>query len=228
MGAQGMNTGLQDAYNLAWKLALVSKGLADKKLLDTYEQERLPVAERLLKTTDRAFQLVVSDTWIASLFRTRIMAKIAASAMTISGARDLAFRTISQIGIRYPQSHLSQTLPGLPTGAPEAGDRFPWLHLKLLGNSGTEDLFQQLNDTCFNLLVFRQPPFARESLERSGVLKLQVIADDAVNDAELNRAHIERGSTYVIRPDGHIGLCGADLGTDVIYRYLKDRCYLAG
>ena len=55
-GAQGMNTGLQDAYNLAWKLALVVRGRADAALLDTYEQERVPVAKRLLETTDRAFQ----------------------------------------------------------------------------------------------------------------------------------------------------------------------------
>jgi 2-polyprenyl-6-methoxyphenol hydroxylase-like FAD-dependent oxidoreductase len=70
MGAQGMNTGLQDAYNLAWKLALVVKGEADAALLDTYEQERIPVAQRLLRTTDRAFALIVSDSWIAGLFRT--------------------------------------------------------------------------------------------------------------------------------------------------------------
>src|SRR4029079_6839934 len=51
MGGQGMNTGLQDAYNLGWKLALVVKGQADAGLLDSYEQERLPVAQRLLRTT---------------------------------------------------------------------------------------------------------------------------------------------------------------------------------
>src|SRR5215510_12767511 len=60
-GAQGMNTGLQDAYNLAWKLALVVQGRADAALLDTYEQERIPVARRLLETTHRAFQLIVSQ-----------------------------------------------------------------------------------------------------------------------------------------------------------------------
>ena len=51
-----MNTGLQDAYNLAWKLALVVKGEADAALLDSYEAERLPVARRLLETTDRGLQ----------------------------------------------------------------------------------------------------------------------------------------------------------------------------
>src|SRR5262249_36405719 len=82
MGGQGMNTGLQDAYNLAWKLALVVQGRAGDSLLDSYEAERIPVARRLLDTTDRAFTLFVSDSWIAGLFRTRILARIAAFAMT--------------------------------------------------------------------------------------------------------------------------------------------------
>ena len=57
-----MNTGLQDAYNLAWKLALVVvEDARVRALLDSYEAERMPVAKRLLSTTDRAFQLIVSD-----------------------------------------------------------------------------------------------------------------------------------------------------------------------
>jgi 2-polyprenyl-6-methoxyphenol hydroxylase-like FAD-dependent oxidoreductase len=107
VGAQGMNTGLQDAYNLAWKLALVVGGRADAALLDSYENERIPVAERLLRTTDRAFSLIVSDGWIAGFFRTRIQARILAVAMTVERIRTLAFRTISQTGIRYPNSPLS-------------------------------------------------------------------------------------------------------------------------
>lgn len=116
MGGQGMNTGLQDAYNLAWKLALVVSARADAALLDSYEAERLPVAQRLLETTDRAFRLVVSDTWIAGIFRQRLMARIAAIAMNREGMRKLAFRTLSQTGIRYRNSPLSQTLAGVPEG----------------------------------------------------------------------------------------------------------------
>src|SRR5438309_8538076 len=142
VGAQGMNTGLQDAYNLAWKLALVVKGRANAALLDTYEAERIPVAHRLLRTTDRLFVLAVSDSRVAALFRTRIVARVAAFAMTIARVRNLAFRTISQIGIRYPESPLSQTLASLPKGAPAAGDRFPWLQLKLRADGPVEDLFQ--------------------------------------------------------------------------------------
>ena len=104
VGAQGMNTGLQDAYNLGWKLALVVSGGADAALLDSYEAERIPVARRLLSTTDRMFSLVVSDTRLAGLFRTRVLAKVMALAMRLERIQKLAFLTISQTGIRYPNS----------------------------------------------------------------------------------------------------------------------------
>ncbi|HKS60562.1 MAG TPA: FAD-dependent monooxygenase, partial [Xanthobacteraceae bacterium] len=117
MGGQGMNTGLQDAYNLAWKLALVVAGRADAALLDTYAQERMPVAQELLRTTDSAFQLVVADTWLARMLRTKIIFRIAALAMTFERVRKRAFRTLSQIGISYPGSALSQTRGSLPGGA---------------------------------------------------------------------------------------------------------------
>jgi 2-polyprenyl-6-methoxyphenol hydroxylase-like FAD-dependent oxidoreductase len=226
MGAQGMNTGLQDAYNLAWKLALVIKGGADAALLDSYEQERIPVAQRLLRTTDRAFQLVVSDGWLAGMFRTRIMARLAARAMTVERVRRLAFRTISQIGIRYPDSRLSLTLPGLPNGAPAAGDRFPWLHLKLQADGPVEDLFQKLNDTCFNLLLFGQADGTAEMPGWGELLHVYAVPVDAQNDAEMERAQIARPSTYLLRPDGHIGLCGTRLEPATIKRYLSEHLHI--
>ena len=137
VGAQGMNTGLQDATNLAWKLALVTQGRAHAALLDTYEAERLPVAQRLLATTDRAFRLVVSDSWLAGLLRTKVLARIAAFAMARERIQRFAFRTVSQIGIHYRASSLSASAPGLPDAAPRAGDRFPWLRLKLEARSRT-------------------------------------------------------------------------------------------
>src|SRR5437879_10970516 len=139
-----MNTGHQYAYNLGWKPALVVRGHADAALLDSYEAERIPVAQRLLRTTDRAFVLVVSDSWLAGLFRTRILARIAAFAMRFKRVQTLAFRTISQTGIAYRESPLSKMLPGLPHGAPRAGDRFPWLRLRFQADGPDDDLFQEL------------------------------------------------------------------------------------
>ncbi|HJQ59244.1 MAG TPA: FAD-dependent monooxygenase [Vineibacter sp.] len=227
MGAQGMNTGLQDAYNLAWKLALVVTGRADAALLDSYEQERIPVAQRLLQTTDRAFRFVVSDGWFAGLFRTRIMARVVAFAMSFARVRTLAFRTISQIGISYRQSALSQTLPGLAQGAPQAGDRFPWLQLRLQPNGPTEDLYRTLDDTGFNLLLFGQAAPAAGTLpDTGGLLRMHVIPPDPINAAALAGAKVPVPSFYLLRPDGHVALCGVQVDAPAIARHLSERLRL--
>jgi hypothetical protein len=219
-----MNTGLQDAYNLAWKLALVVNGRADPALLDSYAAERIPVARRLLATTDRAFVLAVSNTWLAGLFRTRILAKIAAFAMTFERTKQLAFRTLSQTGIAYRESPLSKSLPGLPGGAPHAGDRFPWLQLRFRANGPVEDLFQKLDDTRYNLIVIGQPAPSQEAAGFGDLLSTQVIPDDAHNALELARARIPGQAFYLLRPDGHVGLAGTRLEPDAVTRYLSERC----
>jgi hypothetical protein len=221
MGGQGMNTGLQDAYNLAWKLALVISGKADAALLDSYEAERLPVARLLLATTDRAFTLVVADSWVARMLRTQIVARIAAFAMGFERVRRLAFVTISQIGIAYRASPLSRTLAGLPEAAPWAGDRFPWLRLKMKAGGPVEDLFDVLDDTCYNLLVFGQPA-PPEGAAGTGDWPAHTIPDDPHNAVELARARIPAVSFYLLRPDGHVGLAGIRMEKDVVTRYLSE------
>ncbi len=222
MGGQGMNTGLQDAYNLGWKLALVVKGHADAALLDTYAAERLPVARRLLSTTDRAFVAVVSESWLAKLFRTRILARIVAFAMTFERPKRLAFLTVSQTGIAYRESPLSKMLPGLPGVAPRAGDRFPWLRLKFRANGAIEDLFQKLDDTRYNLIVIGQPLPSEEASGLDDLLSAHLIPDDAHNASELARVRIPGQAFYLLRPDGHVGLAGTRLEPGAVTRYLSE------
>lgn len=220
-----MNTGLQDAYNLAWKLALVIARRADPALLDSYEAERLPVAERLLGTTDRAFMLIVKDTWFARLFRTKLLARMAALAMTRERIRKFAFGTISQIGIRYRASPLSRTLPGLPDGAPRAGDRFPWLQLRLHQDGMVEDLFNKLDDMRFHLLAIGQPVPSDFAVSLNNMLQIHQLADDTHNRSELARAHIAGPAFYLLRPDGHVALAGTRIDGDELSRYLRE-CHL--
>jgi 2-polyprenyl-6-methoxyphenol hydroxylase-like FAD-dependent oxidoreductase len=222
-GAQGMNTGLQDAYNLAWKLAFVVKGRADAALLDTYERERIPVAQRLLRTTDRVFQVIVADGWFGKLFRTRILARVAALAMTRESVRKLAFRTISQIGIRYRHSPLSQTSAGTSDSAPVAGDRFPWLRLQFQASGAAEDLFQKLDDTRFNLLVVGQHAPSEAARGVGDVLRVHAIPDAETNRIELARAKISGPAYYLLRPDGYVGLAGRELEPAAVIRYLAER-----
>jgi hypothetical protein len=227
VGAQGMNTGLQDAYNLAWKLALVVQRRAKVGLLDSYEQERVPVARALLNGTDRAFRLVVSNTWFAGLLRTKILARVAAFAVNRKAVQRMAFRTVSQIGIRYSESALSKSSDGLPETAPQAGDRFPWLRLKFAANGAIEDLFQKLSDVHFNLVLIGQPHFSESPPNIDGLLCVHVIDAGAANDEELARVRIPQPSFYLVRPDGYIGLCGTRLKAGDVRDYLSKNLQLS-
>jgi 2-polyprenyl-6-methoxyphenol hydroxylase-like FAD-dependent oxidoreductase len=227
VGAQGMNTGLQDAYNLAWKLALVVSGRTDAALLDSYEEERIPVAKRLLSTTDRAFALVVSGNWLAGLFRTRVLVKIVALAMGFAAIQKLAFRTISQTGIHYRDSRLSETPANFPDAAPRAGDRFPWLRLKFQTNGPTEDLFAKFDDMRFNLLLIGQSAPQQGFPDLGDLLRTHQVIDDPANDKELARVQIPQPSFYLLRPDGHVGLAGNHLDTAAATRYVSERLHFA-
>jgi len=220
-----MNTGLQDAYNLGWKLALVAAGRADAALLDSYEEERVPVARRLLNTTDRAFRLVVSDSRLAGLVRTKVIARFAAFAMRRAPVQRFAFRTVSQIGIHYRAGPLSETLEGVPRGSLQAGDRFPWLRLRLRRDGDVEDLFAVLDDTRFTLIVAGQP--TPRELPLGDMMRVRAIPDDPVNDEAWARANLPRTAFYLLRPDGHVGLCGARADAAAISRYVAERLRVA-
>jgi 2-polyprenyl-6-methoxyphenol hydroxylase-like FAD-dependent oxidoreductase len=219
VGAQGMNTGLQDAYNLAWKLALVVQGKAAPALLDSYAAERMPVARRLLRSTDEGFKFVVSDSAFASLMRTHVIARFAGFAMTFRRVQLAAFRAVSQIGIEYRKSPLSDGT--LPDDAPQAGDRFPWLKLVLRSGGGAEDLFATLDDLRFHLLAFGQPlPDGLPDFD--GLLATHAVLDDSSNEAALAHAKIPQPSFYLVRPDGYIGLCGGTLDEESITSYFRE------
>lgn len=202
VGGQGMNTGLQDAHNAAWKLALVASGRADATLLDSYAAEREPVAERLLNTTDRAFTLVVSNRWWSGLFRTQVMWRVMRFAMGRAWTRALAFRTVSQIGIAYRDGPLASIGSTLPRGAPAPGERFPWL-----------PFVDHIDDRRFALLCFgAEPPALPTTLtELVATVAIGVSPADA---PALARAKVPVPSMFLLRPDGHIALAGAELDTD--------------
>lgn len=227
VGAQGMNTGLQDSYNLAWKLALVVKNQAKAELLDSYEQERLPVAQALLNGTDRAFRLVVSDSWVAGLLRTKILARLAAFAVNRKSVQRRAFRIVSQIGIRYRKSSLAKSLDQLPKAAPQAGDRFPWLRVALSANGPMEDLFQKASDLQFNLYLIGQSNLGAGFPDLGDRVRTWVIPKDAGNSRELARVQIPQPAFYLVRPDGYVGLCGVRFDAMRVKDYLARDLHLS-
>ncbi len=147
VGAQGMNTGIQDAYNLAWKLALVLKGQAAARILATYNQERLPNAKRLLQTTDRLFELAAGSNWLATFIRTTVLPPLAHFIFDSHTIQNAVFPVISQIGIHYRDGALSEH-GGDEKLKVKAGDRMPYFLAE--GKS----IYDRLREPKFHFLRF--------------------------------------------------------------------------
>jgi 2-polyprenyl-6-methoxyphenol hydroxylase-like FAD-dependent oxidoreductase len=125
---QGMNAGIQDAVNLGWKLAFAAAQPGDERLLDSYDQERRPVARQVLAMTHIAFWAEASLGPVPSALRGRVGPLAAPLVPAVIGRRHLvaeAVRLVSQLGVGYRHSPLS--LEGTPRrrGGPRAGDRLP-------------------------------------------------------------------------------------------------------
>ena len=166
-GAQGMNTGIQDAYNLGWKLALVISDKASEHLLDTYEEERLPIAKRVLAQTDANTRILLSDNPVVRFLREHVL--------TLDAVQDYLARRSSQLFVNYRASSLSRSygeplakaLLGYRAGekagaadrfdflaAPHAGDRAPDGPAVDVASREETNLFREFRGTHFSLLLF--------------------------------------------------------------------------
>src|SRR3989442_2076149 len=121
VGGQGMNTGIGDAVNLAWKLAAALRGRAPAHVLDSYEPERIRFARRLVATTDRVFQYVTRSGRVAARVRVHVAPHVISAAFRLPAVRRFMFRTVSQTAIEYRGSFLSEGHAGRIRG----GDRLP-------------------------------------------------------------------------------------------------------
>jgi len=146
VGGQGMNTGIGDAVNLAWKIAAVVHSRASMGLLDTYEPERIGFARQLVKTTDRVFQFVTSNGPIAKQVRTKVAPAVLSTLLRRPRTRRWAFRTVSQIRIAYRSSQLSEG----SAGRVHAGDRLPWVP----DVDGGRDNFEPLTSLAWQVHVY--------------------------------------------------------------------------
>lgn len=124
-GAQGMNTGIQDAANLGWKLALVTGGWARPELLTTYEDERRPVGTTVLRFTDRAFRIATSTSPLVGFVRGRLAPRLLGAAGRAGRGRGAVMRRVAQLAVDYRHSPLSHDDAPRTRRGPRAGDRLP-------------------------------------------------------------------------------------------------------
>lgn len=141
-GGQGMNTGLQDAANLAWKLALVLNGQAPPALLDTYHQERWPVGQRVVQVTDRLFRVVLGENPLVAKLRDRLMPMLARPLSSLQAVRSTGFHYLSQLGIRYRPNFFVDDDGGassgpspVPLSGSAASNLLPQMHSESLPGS---------------------------------------------------------------------------------------------
>jgi 2-polyprenyl-6-methoxyphenol hydroxylase-like FAD-dependent oxidoreductase len=235
VGGQGMNTGIQDAWNLGWKLALVVRAQAEPQLLDTYQSERWPVGQALLHTTDRAFSLftrAMSDGALATWLRREVVSRILPRLLSSRRLRARAFRFISELAIRYRESVLSmEGAPRLRSG-PRAGDRLPDAQLTRDGRQTT--LHQELSGPRFHLLLCGMPDAwdqRRLTALRArfgGLLSVHTVGPSEREGALVDPAGellaylgVRESAQYLVRPDGYIGFRCAGQTLDGVARYLE-------
>jgi 2-polyprenyl-6-methoxyphenol hydroxylase-like FAD-dependent oxidoreductase len=210
VGGQGMNTGIGDAVNLAWKLAAVLKHGAPANLLDTFEPERIAFARRLVATTDRGFTIVTRRGAIARFVRTRIVPLVAPLISRTARTRRLMFRTVSQTQVNYRDSALSVGTAGRVYG----GDRLPWVELGL-----GEDNFAPLKSLDWQVHVYGE--VQRPVREVCAELRLPLHA--FAWQPEMRRAGLQNGALYLIRPDGYVALADSRADPGQVRQYFRER-----
>jgi hypothetical protein len=208
-GGQGMNTGIGDAINLAWKLKAVLADGAPDKLLDSYEAERIAFARRLVRTTDRVFTLVTAEGRLADIIRMRIVPVVIPALAKFDAWREWLFRTVSQVMLNYRQGPLSEG----EAGDVQGGDRLPWVVVEGVDN------YAPLVAMTWQGHVY-------------GTASAQLAAWCREHDMPLHvfewrpqhgEAGLARNALYLLRPDTYVALADKSGTADAVQRYFDER-----
>jgi 2-polyprenyl-6-methoxyphenol hydroxylase-like FAD-dependent oxidoreductase len=216
-GGQGMNTGIQDAYNLAWKLAFVLEGKADEKILDSYNAERLENAENLLNSTDRMFNFLAGEDWFMNLIRLHLFPRLAGRALGIEKVRKDFFKRVSQIGINYRRHALSLHASDENFDV-KAGDRLPFF---LMDGAS---IFDRLHEPKFHLLTFSDGNDGYRALGDEIKSEYAKLIDFHVVPLYPQIAEIfgsDKPFSVLLRPDNYIAFISSETTTVDLGAYLK-------
>lgn len=204
-GGLGMNSGIQDAYNLGWKLGLVLAGHATSGLLDTYEEERLPIAS-----------------WLLDITSERLTAVLDAIKEKGGGVDAVGSPELTQLMLRYPWSRLSRQTASRSTG-PQPGDRAPDAPLRDAVTGSPVRLFDLFRGPHFTLLGLGERCAAAVIGELEfGILKPCIVGPDGLVDDDGHAAHVYGTDALIlVRPDGYIGLVADPADTGRVAEYLR-------
>ena len=210
-GGQGMNTGIMDAHNLAWKLALVASGQASDGLLDSYGQERGPVAADVLALTHALVKLGTVTHPMQRAARNAIVPV----AGRLTPIQRRAVRRISHIHVAYPSSPL--THPGRSRHGLQPGQRAP--DLEVTGRGQKTRLYEVLRHGRHVLLISGPDP-GGALLPRMRPWQDQVDVVTTTSGRTDQPGTGRAGSVYLLRPDGYVAGRGSVARPDNLLNYL--------
>lgn len=225
IGGQGMNMGIQDAFNLAWKLSLVIMDAGDPKLLDSYEAERKPVDEAVIRQTDRATRLVSLHGTVTRFIRDHLMSLVT----RLPTVAERLGEALSGIAVNYRHSPIvEEHASGL--AGPAAGDRAPDAPLVKANGGVPLRLYDLFAEHRHVLLLLGNAEAWQSALPRypDRVLAVHLIAATGSQGGQLiDREGAVAGrygsvpAAYLIRPDGYLGFrCRASEHSEHLPRYL--------
>lgn len=191
-GAQGMNSGIQDASNLGWRLASVVSGFSAGDVLDGYEKERLPVAETILARTHTLTRAVTVRNPVLHALRATVGTRV----LGREAVQKRALGALANLSTSYAERGLMARLTG--GGGLRSGDRAPDVALH-----GDDRLYRRLDHPWFTLLTFANRVSARETETARNALgelfgdRLRLIVVEASPDAGTSLA--------IMDPEGAVG-----------------------
>lgn len=192
-GGQGMNTGMHDACNLAWKLALVVRGAAPENLLNSYSEERSPIAAEVLKVTGRVTDMAMLGNKLAQEVRNHM----AYLMLGLNPVRNLAANLVSETTLGYADSPLNAG-----HGDPAPGTRAPIRSGEVPVGAGNAPRFAVFADA--------------DGMPDGFLEKYASVAETKL------RAPFAEGGLWVVRPDGYIGLAAKRGEWDAVANYFEE------
>lgn len=234
-GGQGMNAGMQDAYNLAWKLALVIKNKAKPHLLETYQIERYPIVKEMVEQNEELTKLI--------LFDENIISKLKQFNERLSNGSQIEFEKnigdqLTQLNIQYKNSpiinyeHKSTLI--------QPGQRAPDQHI------GKGTLYQYFNVDQHTILLFTGFNPSKITIEKMcnlqksfdnqypELIKSYIVHKEPLKEVDFivdpdgaiqDSYQIDKPAIYIIRPDTYISYCSEDLSIEPIEKSLRTYLY---
>jgi 2-polyprenyl-6-methoxyphenol hydroxylase-like FAD-dependent oxidoreductase len=206
-GGQGMNTGIGDAFNLGWKLAAVIKGQAKAHLLESYQAERLPVAQAVLNGSDKLFELETTTNPVLQQLKPTFVKLLSGIIRNFETGPRWLFSQLAQITIHYRDSPIVYNQPGHANRSKVAmaGDRLPYLEF-----SDQKHTHQLIEGVKHHLLLLKsesgQPLAALQQICERYDFRYSTLPSSEV--AVLRKLGVQQPTLMLIRPDGHIAYRG--------------------